>query len=351
LEASSSKNRFHVICLRDEGIYAEKIQDLGIPVTCLKLRASWSSSFAVLKLYRLIRKLKPQIIQTWMYHADLLGGLAASAAHIPVAWGVRHSNLEADGNKRSTLMVARLCALFSARIPDQIVSCSRRAIRTHQDFGYSGDFCFIPNGIDVNEYFPEPKDGGDVRAELGIPLPAPVIGNVGRLDPQKDHRTLLKGFALLAEAKPDARLLLIGGGLASGNPEFDQLPGTPSKAVAIKALGPRRDVPRLMRTMNVFALSSIGEGFPNAVAEAMASGVPCVVTDVGDAAEIVGDSGWVVPPRDERALASALDEALSEDPEQHSVRCQMARRRIEVNFSVDRMVEAYEKLWANIRGN
>jgi len=284
-----------------------------------------------------------------MYHADLLGGLSARLAGVPVFWGLRNGNLDPEQSRHLTLRVARLNACLSRWLPTRIVSCSVRAVEIHRALGYADKFVVIPNGLDLARFTPvDVARRGTVRHVLGLPEGLKVIGHLGRPDPQKDHATLLKVFARVAAQRKDVCLLLAGLDLEHGSPYLDGLLArtkTSGLVNRIMALGQRDDVPDLMAVMDVFFLSSTGEAFPNVVVEAMACGTPCVVTDVGDSAEIVGDAGWTASPGDVGALADALLEALGEQAETHALRRQRARRRIEENFSIERMVKAYREVW------
>lgn len=339
-----------VISLLDEGIFGDRLRTLDVEVHCLDLRRSGiPSPMAILRLRSLLRQLQPEVVQTWMYHADLLGGLAARLAGRPVCWGIHHSNLSPDQNKRLTLRVARLCARLSAFIPARIVSCSERAIGIHRTLGYADRFDLIPNGLDVSRFVPlSAAQQTNIRGRLDIPEGGKVIGHLGRPDPQKDHLTLLAAFVKVAKERPDAWLLLAGLGLHEGDPYFDQLlasSGAAQFSGRIRALGQRDDVADLMNAMDVFVLSSAGEAFPNVLTEAMACGTPCVVTDVGDSAQIVGNTGWIRAPRDADGLALDVLAALAEADTQKEARSKLARRRIVDNFSIERMVAAYQATW------
>lgn len=338
-----------VVSLTGGGIYGPRLRDLGVSVICLDMHSLFGGTVGFVRLIRTLRRMHPAVVQTWMYHADLIGGVAAWVAGVPVCWGVRHSNLDPGVNKRSTLWVARLCAWLSGRLPRRIVSCSSRAIDVHRQYGYADRFTFIPNGLELGAFGPDLVRRVQMRKYLGLPLDRFVLGHVGRFHAQKDYPTLMKAFCMLRRVNDSACLLLVGKGLARGNEKLDPLLG--EEAGAVVALGPREDVPDLLRAMDVFVLSSLGEGFPNVVAEAMASGVPCVVTDAGDAADLVGETGWVVPVGQHEALASALSEAIGEPPGRRVARGEAARERIAEQFTIERMVQAYEAVWAQAQGS
>lgn len=342
-----------VISLTDQGAFGDRLRGLGVRVWSLGLqRGKIPSPLAIVKLRRWLRQIDPNVVQTWMYHADLLGGIAARLARLPVCWGLHHTNLAQGKNKELTIMVAKANAMFSKFIPNRIVSCSKRGIDVHRDIGYADKFDYIPNGVDLSRVVKlDPNKRELIRTSLGIPVGAKVIGHVGRSDPQKGHETLFATFAKVAEVRPEVFMLLAGAGLQHGDPYLENLLMTSGAArwsSRVVALGQRDDVPELMNSMDVFVLSSVGEAFPVVLTEAMACGIPCVTTDVGDSGEIVGDTGWVRQPGDVDGLARDILAAFSEAPHQRIARVISARQRIVDNFSVERMVNAYDDVWSQV---
>lgn len=353
IQAQPDPTRHTVISLTDEGIFGERLRTLNVDVRCLHLRrGAIPSPAAIWRLSRQLRELQPDVVQTWMYHADLLGGIAARFTGVPVCWGLHHSDLSPEQNKPLTLRVATVNARLSRWLPSRIISCSARAVEIHRALGYADKFVVIPNGLDLTRFTPVGEVRRDAfRDSLGLPKVCRVIGHLGRSDPQKDHATLLKTFSRVAEQREDAVLLLAGLDLEHGSAYLDSLLArtkASSLASRIVALGQRDDVPDLMAVMDVFLLSSIGEALPTVVVEAMACGTPCVVTDVGDSTEIVGDTGWVAPPGQVDVLAAATLEALGEPEEAQAARRQRARQRVEEHFGIERMVSAYRKVWESV---
>ena len=341
------KFEIQVISLTDIGPIGKKIQALGIPVVALGMKRGVPDPRMVFKLACWLKKYRPDIIQTWMYHSDLLGGLAAKlAGNIPVVWGIRHSNLDPKGNKRTTIWTAKVCARFSRWLPVKIVCCSEASRRVHTALGYAPDrMVVIPNGFDLNLFKPDLEEGTLVRQELGIPEDTILIGLVGRFDPQKDHKNFIKAATLLKKDMPDVRLLLCGDGITWENPTLSKWIEDAGLSKYFHLLGRRNDIPRIMTALDIASSSSYGEGFPNVVGEAMACGVPCVVTDVGDSALIVGDTGIVVPPKDPGALALAWKELIEIGGHKRQKLGDNARLRIRDNFSLPSVVKRYEELY------
>lgn len=337
-----------VISLVEAGPAGPKIASLDIPVWSLGMRRGVPNPVAVLRLARYLRRNRPDVIQTWMYHANVVGGIAATlAGGVPVVWAIHHTSFEPEGNKRSTIWTAQIGGVFSHWLPRQIVIVSEKARQLHEELGYADHkMVVIPNGFDLRKSRPDPVARLSVRHELGIPEEARLIGMVGRFHPQKDHHTFVQAAALVHANLPDVHFLLCGYRLTWDNSELSRWIDESGLRQHFHLLGRRDDVPRLHAALDLATLSAAyGEAFPLVVGEAMACGVPCVVTDVGDSAMIVGDTGRVVPIRDPQALAVAWRELLAMEPEARIELGQRARQRIEENFSLPAIVAQYEMLY------
>jgi glycosyltransferase involved in cell wall biosynthesis len=340
-----------VISLADVGPLDEKIRALGVPVKVLGMRPGVPDPFGVYRLARWWRQDPPHVIQTWMYHADLIGCLAARlAGGIPVAWNIRHSNQSAENEKRTTVWTVQACAWLSRWLPDRIVCCSEASRRIHTALGYAAhDMVVIPNGFDLAAFKPDPAARVAVRRELSLPENAALIGLVGRFNPQKDHGTFVRAAARLCGDIPDVHFLLCGDDITPANRELVEWITASGIRGRCHLLGRREDIPRLTAALDIATTTSAyGEGFPNVVGEAMACGVPCVVTDVGDSALIVQCTGKVVPPRDPAALADAWRALLCLGAEGRIQLGSAARRRVEDNFSLPAVVARYENLYEGL---
>ncbi len=339
-----------VISLTDGGFFGPQIIDLGGKLYCLGMQTGRIPSPGnIIKLAKLLKNQTPDVVQTWMYHADLLGGIAARLAGIPVCWGIHHSNLSPEHNKQTTLLVAKACSWLSWIIPSKIISCSHRSVEVHLGLGYADKFQVIPNGLNLSDYKPlTPNLRNNIRKSLNISFECKIIGHVGRAEPLKDHATLFATFAKIAEICPEAFLLLAGSGLHAGDEYYENIISvSPAKKFRsrIIALGQRNDIASLMAVMDVFILSSIGEAFPNVLVEAMACGTPCIATNVGDCAKIVGETGWIRPAKDVNGLAMDALSALNEPDEAKTSRRELSRRSIEERFTIEKMSESYQSIW------
>jgi glycosyltransferase involved in cell wall biosynthesis len=301
----------------------------------------------VLRLARRLREERPHLVQTWLYHADLLGGLAAKlAGGIPAVWNIRHSTLDRH-EKRRLFWTVRTCAGASHYLPQHIICCSQASRREHVAVGYAAEkMSVIPNGSDVESFKPDSQARHLVRQELRIPDAAPLIGFMARFHPQKDHRTFIDAAARLHRDRPDAHFLLCGEEITEANRVLmSWIEGTGAPQ-CFHLLGLRMDIPRLTASLDIAtSASAFGEGFPNVIIEAMACEVVCVVTDVGDSAAIVGESGYVVPIRNAQALYQAWTRVIDAPPEVRQQLGRAARRRVREHFNLPDIVTRYEEVF------
>ena len=343
----------HVISLTTLGELAPRISALAIPVDAVGMKPSLPSLSGFFRLVRMLKRLDPDVVHTWMYHADLLGGLAARMAGISaVGWCIRNSNLDRDKTKSSTRAVVRLCASLSRWVPSRILSCSEQARQVHVECGYAAEkMIVVPNGFDLGRFKPDKDARKRVRDELGLDADTPLVGLIGRFDPQKNHAGFFEAAGRLHRRMPHAHFVLAGQGVDSSNAALTQAIIQAGVLANTHLLGLRNDMPELMAAMDVLASSSYGEAFPNVLGEAMACGVPCVVTDVGDSAYIVGDTGRVVASGDMTGLAAALEELLALPPAEKSALGERARARVAEYFEIGGVVRRYEDFYEGLLAN
>ena len=342
-----------IVSLSPPADYSERLRAIGVDVHHLDMPRSRVTVAGLMRLFRLVRSARPDVVQTWMYHADLIGGIVARAAGVRnVVWGIRHSDLAPGHSKRSTRLVARLSGLLSRVVPVGIVCCAEAAARSHVPLGYDPRrIVVIENGYDFARFRVDEEARRACRTELGLDRDEPVLGMIARLHPLKKHPNLLAAVSQAFRPRERFRVVLAGADASADNPILRAWIVDNGLEGRVLALGRRDDIPRIMNALDLHVLSSSGEAFPNVLAEAMACGTPCVSTDVGDAARIVGDTGWIVPPRDSRALAAAIAEAMHEmttDPMRWEARRQAARARCLAEFGVDRMVRRYHAVWRSV---
>jgi glycosyltransferase involved in cell wall biosynthesis len=349
----STRFENEVISLTDLDGLTGKLRAAGVQVRALGMpRSQVPNPLLVMRLFQWIRQSKAQVVHTWMYHANLVGGLVARlAGDTPVVWGIHQADLDPQWNKPLTLWTAKSCARLSRWLPRRIVFVSRASLQLHARFGYTArQMEVIPCGFDLHEFRPDPAARLSVRRELEIPKDALIIGMASRFHPQKDHQNLIQAAARLRDLTPKVHFLLCGRCVTRDNAQlFEWITEAGIKAQC-HLLGERRDTARLFAAMDIATSSSASEAFPLAVGEGMACGTPSVVTNVGDSALIVGETGKVVAPGDPVALAGAWRELIEAGPEVRRSLGIAARRRVQQHFDMSAIVERYQAIYAQLAG-
>ena len=342
----------YVVSLTGPGEIGRRISDLGVPVFECDMRRNPLRDF--IRLVRHVRRLKPHVVQTWMYHGDVIGSLAALLGGARrIAWGIHNSSLSQTGSKKSTMLIRRLAAWLSRRVPQVIVSCSEAARDLHVGIGYdAARFRIIGNGFDVERFRPDPGARVALRHELGLAPETPLIINVGRYDPQKNQAGFVRAAALLHGQRPEIHFALVGSGLNAGNAELMTVIAHAGLGRSVHLLDLRHDTPKLIAGSDLLVLSSsFGEAFPLVLGEAMCCGVPCVATDVGDSRLIISDTGTVVPPLDDEALAEAMTSMLAMPASLRAALGRRARQSIVERYDIRRVTREYEAVYLQLVGD
>lgn len=351
LVTSDTESSHVVISLMGPGYYGPLAEQSGVSIYCLNMPRGRLKVNAIIRLTRILLEIKPDVVQTWMYHADLIGGVVARACGIPrIFWGVRNSTLVVGKSQSSTIGVAKLCALISGFIPTGIVSCATSAKAVHVKMGYdTRKFAVIHNGIDTARYRFDRAGRDELRKQWGITDATTVVGMVARFDAQKDYETFFQALSILHNQGHDFFATAIGEGVEGGCGSIGLLNADRNLRKRVFLSSQRSDIVRVLSALDIHVLSSqFGEAFPNVLAEAMSCNTPCVATNVGDSEAIIGGTGWVVAPRDPVALANAILEAMRErlqDRRMWDARRAQARTRIELNFGLQGMCKSYNQLW------
>jgi len=348
LSASRESLQSIVVSLKDEGIIGRSIAELDVPVECLRLRRYTPNPARFASLLSLTRRFRPQVIQGWMPHGNLMASLTQFASRIgaPVIWNVRMSLDAVERENFTTLSIIRLGALLS-RHPTAIIYNSVSGARQHENCGYRvAKTAVISNGFDCDVFQPNEDAHSRVCRQLGLQSRSILIGLVARLHPMKDHSGFLRAASLVSALRPEARFLLVGKGLTEREPALNKLISQLNLTDRTFLLGERTDTPQLTGGLDIACSSSAwGEGFSNSIGEAMACGVPCVVTDVGDSASLVADTGVIVPARNPEALAHAIGHLIDAGPAKRKELGVAARRRIVSEFSLPKIARRYEDLY------
>lgn len=339
-----------VVSLSRGGGMLERFQSAGIEVTQLDLKKAPLRT--LFYLFKLLRTSRPAVVQTWMYHADLVGGFVARLAGIRnVIWGVRTTDVSVNGGA-GIRYLQKICAMFSRLLPERIVCAADASKESHIRIGYAADrMIVVPNGFDFSAFRRDEDRRKSLRAEHGIGDDAIVVGTLGRFHLAKDPENYVRAAALLAKTRPDVKYMMVGRDFVATNQELMGWIDESGCKERFILLGERSDVPLCLSAMDVFCLPSRTEGFPNALVEAMAMCLPAVTTDVGDARVLLKDAGRVVPKQDSEALAEALDHLLAMSSDSLHSLGNEASQRIRSEYGLDRMRSRFESVYEELIKN
>ncbi|PAS99209.1 MAG: hypothetical protein BSR46_09425 [Candidatus Dactylopiibacterium carminicum] len=337
-----------VVSLREPQPVGARLRALGIAVHELGMAPSQPSPAGLWRLWRVVRDFRPDLIQGWMYHGNVAAHLARLATpRARVLPGIHQTLARLELESLATRAVIRLDAWFSS-LAARVLYVAETARIDHEAAGYARRGVVLPNGVDAARFRPDAEARQQLRATLGIDGSVFLVALVGRFHPAKNHAGFLRAAAIVAGEAGKVHFLLAGSGISADNPELAPLLQDERLRGRLHVLGPREDVPRLFAASDLFVLSSIQEALPNVVMEAMSCGLPGVVTDVGDAARMIGDSGWCVAPGDDEALADAILLAYGEDAAAFAARGRAARGRVLAQFDADAVAARYVALYCGL---
>ena len=257
----------------------------------------------------------PDSVQTWMYHADFFGGVAARLNRVQnIYWSVHHGAPDIRHDRRSTIKIAQFCAFLSSKVPKRIVFVSSSSRDAHIAFGYeAGRSIVIPNGVDTAVFRPDLAVRKTIREDWGFTDNVQVVGCVARWHPVKDHKTLINALSCLAHKRKDLALILAGPNMIKGNPALEDALSELTKLMPIRLLGPQENIARVLQGLDLHVLPSLGEAFGNTTIEALACGSRAVMSDTGIARETLPEE-LVFPPGNIEALAECIQNALESPP-------------------------------------
>lgn len=340
--ATSEKIDHAVYTLLDMPEYTDDFKRAGITIELLNIRNPKSFALNLFFLKKQWKNCPPDVIQSWMGHPNILSGLLGKGLDIPIIWNIRQSRVFKEELSLKNYTLTKASAILSKTIPYKIINCSLNSIERHKEAGFYNKFIYIPNGVEIK---PNSKDLGSPRKDKEI-----TVGHVGRYDPAKNHKLFIESFSRFNKRNSNSQALMVGTGVSYGNTAFQNRFGSLINH-SFKLLGQidsRAELSEIYKKMDCLVLSSLTEGFPNVLIEAMSFGVPCISTDVGDAREIIADTGWIVPSEDQVALETALEAAYREFldfPEKWATRRERAYKRVVENYSIEKMCEHYIDVW------
>lgn len=348
------RNTHTVVSLTSSGMYGSELSRLGVRVVCLGMRRLPIAPSSYIRLYRLLKLEQPDLVQCWMYDANIIGGLIASLARLPVVWTIHQAHTDISRNGIKTFLIIRLGAVFSYLLPICTVYCSVFAREMHLRVGYSGRLSkVIENGIDTMRFkFLDSDKRAQIREKIFAEKSAlPILGMVARYTIEKDYPSFVKGVQSYIKNGGECIVVLIGTEVDYSNEELVRLIEQVKLTNHVWLMGERADVETWLGILDLHILSSSVEGFGNVVAEAMACGTPCVGTSVGAVTDMIGNVGWVVPPRKPEKISEAIARAISmmkNEPVEWKAMRLHCRARIVENFSIEHCFQRYEKLWKNL---
>jgi len=336
-----------VVSLMRQGKITNRIEALGVKVETLELNQGEIPGWkAIKKLKQIMKAYSPSIVQGWMYHGNIAATIAVFLCwpfrkKVKLFWNIRQTLYNLDSEKRQTRWLIILGRWLSF-LPHGIVYNSNLSLEQHTAIGYSEKKNhMIPNGFDLEKFRPNQDSYQEFRKELNVSDGTILIGHISRLHPMKDHATLIKAINRVTEEISNSEttykvlFLLVGYNVTTDL----------SNNAAIRFLGERSDIPQIMSSLDVLVSSSAwGEGFPNVIGEAMASEVPCVVTNVGDSSHIVGKYGKVCPIGDDQCISESIQQFIKNE-KQRKIAGQQSRKRIKKYYSMDKIKDEYLKVW------
>lgn len=336
-----------IISLRDSGFYGQKFQSDGIEVCCLNLQNPVNLVKSLLEAYNFVREFEPDVIQGWMYHGNIFSLLFSrfTRAKPKLYWGIRQTLYDIRKEKILTQLIIRLQAKLSF-FTDGIIYNSKKSQNQHESIGFSKtNSIYIPNGFDLSLWKPNARKRKALKKELEIPDKSFVIGYIGRYHPMKNIELLFEVMENVLSDNANSIFLIVGKNTDRENLKlksfYDRLP--PQQVVS---LGVREDIPAVLKCIDLLCLTSAwGEGFPNVIGEAMATGIPCVATDIGDSALVIGETGWIIPPNNVELLANCINVALSESTSAYNSRSIASQKIISENYNIAKVVDNYNNVY------
>ncbi len=348
LVSNDQSHKHVVVSLTKIGIVGKRLQEKGFEVYALRL-TTLSSIFKVIKeLNNLIGKTQPILIQTWLYHSDFIGSIASLMNKIPVIWNIRQTSFGKHDSK-ATKFLMRICAFASHFIPVKIICAAYASANSHKKFGYAKNkMIVIENGF-VDKTRPNIHLINELKQAYNLKPEQITVGVAGRFNLIKDHYTFIEAAAIVSKQFPETRFIMIGRELEWSNTLLKIWIDKHALADKFILMGEQKEVTNALSLIDIFCLTSISEGFPNILGEAMMLAIPCISTDAGDAKHILGDCGEIVEVRNHKGIANAIIKLINVEKVQRDSLGKKSRERIKTHFSMEMAVDKYVNLYRKIK--
>ncbi len=339
----------YVISLKDKGKYGPLLENKGIKVFYINFSNRISFLKKFISLYKLIKKLKPDIVQTWLYHADLIGGCAAYLAKSKnIIWGIHHTSLESRFNKKSIILISKLNSFLSNIIPKKIVVCAEKSMNEHIKKGFNKNkFIVIRNGLDLNKFKSSESMRRKYREKIKINQSELLLGTVARFNPIKDIPTLIKVIKKLKSSGLNFKYLFVGENMDLDNKTLVNMIEKSNLKDTIKLIGQEESISSVMNAIDLHILSSKSEAFPMVILESLACGTPSISTNVGDVSRIIKNKKFLVDKENYLSLYNAINEFLNLELEEKEKISKEGIDHIKFNFSIEKMTKEYLKVYEN----
>ncbi len=332
-----------LISLTDIGYYGSRLIKNGYKVYALNMKRNLLSVFKFIHLIILIKKFRPKYVHTWLYHGNLIGGLAAKIAGIKqIYWSIHH---DYEYSNFIMMLEMKILAILSYLIPKKIIFCSQLAKNNHLKNGYKKLVSIkIENGIETSQFKPNKEFRKELRNKLNIENDCFLLGNISRYNPIKDHENLLKALSLLNHEKINFKCILVGGGLINTNKELLDKIKKFNLSDKVILYGKSYQIHKIMAGLDLYILSSKNEAFGMVLLEAMSTGIPCLSTNVGEAKSIIGNTGWIVNSSDPYAMALKISKIAKQKINLIDY-SSITRNRILQKYSLDKMIKRYSYIY------
>ena len=341
---------FHqrVVAMLPGGAMAAPMRATGARVDELNFLGGLPLLQGAFRLARLAQREQPDLVHGWLYHGNLGAVVAqvASKRHVPMVWSIRQSLPTLDGENRFARVGIALNRIGSGR-PDHLLFNSTTSLAQHHARGFDITRAgYVPNGFDTTAFAPDAAARARWRTAWGVGDEDVVFGMFARYHPTKDHAGFLHAAARVRRARPNARFMLAGTGIDPGNAELARVIAETGLEGHVRLLGEQRDgVASLLAALDVYVSASAREAFSNSIGEAMSCGLPCVVTEVGDSSQVVGDTGRTVPPHDADALADAMIAMVDLGSIGRADLGERARQRVRGEFDIEAVARRYADVY------